>query len=96
VVTSDVAAARAKAIQQMAFYEQVPSYQRVIALEGAMRAGELAVIGDEETVADEVRRYFDAGATEVVFSQTDLTGLADQTRTWKLLGELAASRSTLS
>jgi alkanesulfonate monooxygenase SsuD/methylene tetrahydromethanopterin reductase-like flavin-dependent oxidoreductase (luciferase family) len=94
VVTADVAATREKAIEQMAFYEQVPSYERVIALEGATRAGELAVIGDEETVAAEIRRYFDAGATEVVFSQTDLAGTADQLRTWKLLGELAASRST--
>jgi F420-dependent oxidoreductase-like protein len=89
VVTSDVEGTREKAVERMAFYEQIPSYQRTIALEGATRAGELTVIGDEETVAAEVRRYFDAGATEVVVTQADLNGEADQLRTWRLVGELA-------
>ncbi|MDQ0378434.1 TIGR03564 family F420-dependent LLM class oxidoreductase [Amycolatopsis thermophila] len=90
VVTSDVERVRANAVEQLAFYERIPSYQRVIGLEGASRAGELAVIGDEETVAAAVRRYFDAGATEVVFTQTDLGSADDQRRTWKLLGELSS------
>ena len=85
VVTSDVDSAREKVVRQMAFYEQVPSYQRIIGLEGATRAAELAVIGDEETVAAQVKRYFDAGATEVVFTTTDLAGDADQLRTRKVL-----------
>ncbi len=89
VVTSDVEQVRANAVEQLAFYERIPSYQRVIGLEGASRAGELAVVGDEETVAAEVRRYFDAGATEVVFTQTDLGSAEDQRRTWRLLGELS-------
>lgn len=89
VVTADEDTARRNAVEQMAFYEQVPSYQRVIELEGATRAGELAITGDEEKVAAQVRRYFDAGATEVVFTQTDLVGELDQLRTWRLGGELA-------
>ncbi|MEV0763415.1 TIGR03564 family F420-dependent LLM class oxidoreductase [Nocardia sp. NPDC050435] len=93
VVTSDVEAARARAIEQLAFYEQVPSYRRVIELEGARRAGELAVVGDEETVAAAIRRYYDAGATEVVLTSTDLTGPADQQRTWQLLGDLTSGRT---
>ncbi|NYI88686.1 F420-dependent oxidoreductase-like protein [Amycolatopsis endophytica] len=87
-VTNDVERVRANAVEQLAFYEGIPSYQRVIGLEGATRAGELAVIGDEETVAAQVRRYFDAGATEVVFIQTDLGGAEDQRRTWEFLGGL--------
>ncbi|MFC9897234.1 TIGR03564 family F420-dependent LLM class oxidoreductase [Nocardia sp. NPDC127579] len=93
VVTADVENVRARAVEQLAFYEQVPSYRRVIELEGARRAAELAVIGDEETVAAAVGRYYDAGATEVVFTTTDLAGADDQQRTWKLLGELAAQRN---
>ncbi|MFJ4655725.1 TIGR03564 family F420-dependent LLM class oxidoreductase [Nocardia sp. NPDC088792] len=89
VVTADVEATRAKAVEQLAFYEQIPSYRRVLELEGATRAADLAVIGDEETVAAAIRRYYDAGATEVVLSATDLAGPADQIRTWKLLGELS-------
>ncbi|MGW0252042.1 TIGR03564 family F420-dependent LLM class oxidoreductase [Nocardia goodfellowii] len=93
VVTSDIEGARAEAVEQLAFYEQVPSYRRVIELEGAQRAADLAIIGDEETVAAGIQRYYDAGATEIVLTATDLAGAEDQQRTWKLLGELAAQRS---
>ncbi|KUN09577.1 LLM class F420-dependent oxidoreductase [Streptomyces yokosukanensis] len=89
VVTADVEAVRRTATDALSFYEQFPSYRRVIEQSGATRAADLAVVGDEETVAAEVRRYRDAGATEVVFTSTDLGGEADQRRTWKLLGELA-------
>ncbi|MGW1075053.1 LLM class F420-dependent oxidoreductase [Streptomyces sp. NPDC002537] len=89
VVTDDVDSVRAKFAEQLAFYEQIPSYARVIELSGGKRAADVAVIGDEETVAAEVRRYRDAGATEVVFSGTDIAGDADRHRTWNLLGELA-------
>ncbi|MFD4545811.1 LLM class F420-dependent oxidoreductase [Streptomyces sp. NPDC058466] len=89
VVTDDVDAVRAKATEQLAFYEQIPSYARAIELSGGRRASDLAVIGDEKTVAAEVRRYRDAGATEVVFSGTEIAGDTDRRRTWALLGELA-------
>ncbi|MFF3263564.1 LLM class F420-dependent oxidoreductase [Streptomyces sp. NPDC002932] len=89
VVTSDPDAARATATEQLAFYEQIPSYARAVELSGGKRAADVAVIGDERTVAAEVQRYRDAGATEVVFSGTDLAGETDRQRTWALLGELA-------
>ncbi|UGT54644.1 TIGR03564 family F420-dependent LLM class oxidoreductase [Nocardia asteroides] len=88
VVTSDLTAARAAAEANTAFYDTIPSYQRVIALSGVDRAADLVVLGDEETVAARVAEYFAAGATDVVFSQTDLTTPEDQRRTWALLGEL--------
>ncbi|MGW4490718.1 LLM class F420-dependent oxidoreductase [Streptomyces sp. NPDC004376] len=90
VVTDDVEAVRRKATEYLAFYEQIPSYARVLELSGARRASDVAVIGDEKTVAAEVRRYRDAGATEVVFSGTEIAGDEDRRRTWTLLGELAA------
>ncbi|MFG3252256.1 TIGR03564 family F420-dependent LLM class oxidoreductase [Streptomyces sp. NPDC048172] len=92
VVTSGagVEAAREAAATQTAFYDRIPSYQRVIALEGASKAAELVVVGDEEKVAAEARRYAEAGATEIVFTQTDLTGDEARLRTWRLAGELAA------
>jgi alkanesulfonate monooxygenase SsuD/methylene tetrahydromethanopterin reductase-like flavin-dependent oxidoreductase (luciferase family) len=86
VVTDDVAAAREKAGEQLAFYEQFPSYARVIELSGGRRAVDIATIGDESAVAAEIRRYRDAGATEVVFTTTDITGDADRRRTWEVLG----------
>lgn len=89
VVTDDADAVRAKAAEQLAFYEQFPSNARAIELSGGKRAADVAVIGDERIVADEVRRYRDAGATEVVFSGTDIAGDTDRRRTWDLLGRLA-------
>ncbi|MFF1464472.1 LLM class F420-dependent oxidoreductase [Streptomyces sp. NPDC058330] len=89
VVTDDVDAVREKVTEQLAFYEQIPSYARVIELSGGRRAADVAVIGDERRIADEVRRYRDAGATEVVFSGTEVAGDADRRRTWDVLGALA-------
>lgn len=89
VVTADAETARSAALRHLAFYEQIPSYRRVLDLEGVARAADLALIGDEETVAAGIRRYFDAGATEVVLTATDLTGQPDHRRTIALLGELA-------
>lgn len=89
VVTADVEGVRAAAAAATTFYDRIPSYQRVIEQSGASKAVELVTIGDEETVADEVARYFDAGATEVVFTQTTLSTEEDRRRTWRLLGELA-------
>ncbi|OPF81016.1 LLM class F420-dependent oxidoreductase [Streptomyces antioxidans] len=89
VVTDDADAVRDTVAEQLAFYERIPSYARVIGLSGGTRAVDVSVIGDEGTVAAEVRRYRDAGATEVVFSGTEAAGADARRRTWALLGELA-------
>lgn len=91
VVTAEVARVREVAARELAFYESIPSYRRVIELGGAERAGELAVVGDEETVAAELRRYRNAGATEIVLNQTSMGGEAARRRTWRLAGELTAA-----
>jgi F420-dependent oxidoreductase-like protein len=90
VVSAAPERARTVAARTMAFYDRVPSYQRVLAWEGVPHAADLLVTGDEGTVAAEIQRYFDAGATEVILSQTDLEGDDARLRTWKLAGELAA------
>ena len=51
VITDNPDDVRASAAAQMGFYDAVPSYARVIAEEGADHAADLALIGDEETVA---------------------------------------------
>jgi alkanesulfonate monooxygenase SsuD/methylene tetrahydromethanopterin reductase-like flavin-dependent oxidoreductase (luciferase family) len=65
VVTGKVEQVIAPATRQLAFYETIPSHQRVLTWEGADRAAELVVAGDEDTVAAGLRRYLDAGATEI-------------------------------
>ncbi len=88
MVTDDVDAVRAKATENLAFYEQIPSYARVIELSGGRRPRPGGDRRREDRRA-EVRRYRDAGATEVVFSATEIAGEDDRRRTWRLLGELA-------
>ncbi|UED83611.1 TIGR03564 family F420-dependent LLM class oxidoreductase [Streptomyces profundus] len=91
VVTAEVARVREVATQELAFYESIPSYRRALDLSGADRAGELALVGDEETVAAGIRRYRNAGATEVILTQTGMGGEAARRRTWRLAGELSGA-----
>ncbi len=89
VVTSEPERVRALAIEDMAFYESIPSYRKVLDAEGVQHTGELAIIGDEQHVTAQLQRYFDAGATEVFASHTELGGPQDEARTLALLGELS-------
>lgn len=68
LVTDDADAGRAWAAEQLAFYETIPSYQKVIAREGVAGVAELAAIGTVDEVTRRLRRYLDAGATDVVVS----------------------------
>lgn len=88
-VASDPDEVRARAYRVMAFYEAIPSYRAVLDREGVARAADLALIGTAAEVADGLRRYADAGATEIVLAQTGLVSADDQRRTYELLGSLA-------
>ncbi|MEV5715093.1 TIGR03564 family F420-dependent LLM class oxidoreductase [Amycolatopsis mediterranei] len=85
VVTDDPDAVRALAVEQMAFYGQIPSYRRILDAEGVDHAAELALIGDEKTVARGIQRYYDAGATDVVLTQTGIRSTEERLRTWAAL-----------
>ncbi|MFF8596284.1 LLM class F420-dependent oxidoreductase [Streptomyces sp. NPDC015220] len=89
VVTGEPDRVRATAHEALTFYQQIPSYARVIEQSGAAHPVELAAIGDAKHLAETVRRYRDAGATEVVVSGSELGGRDDRLRTWEALGELA-------
>jgi hypothetical protein len=52
---------------------------------------DLALVGDEDTVADGLRRYAGAGATEIVLTAHQMLDPATQTRTRKLVGALASA-----
>jgi F420-dependent oxidoreductase-like protein len=93
VVTDKPDEARLLAYEQLGFYETIPSYRRMLDLEGVERAGDVFVIGDEEHVAAQLRRYVDAGVTEITLSQTNLLGDAAELRTWRLGGELGRTFS---
>lgn len=84
VVTDDVDAVRQIAAVHLGFYSSIPSYRRVLAAEGVAHPAELALVGDEKTVEAGIRRYFDAGATEVVLNQSGIRSSRERLRTWAL------------
>lgn len=68
LVDDDADAARDAAAQQLAFYETIPSYQKVIAREQVSSVAELAAVGSPAQVRAQLQRYLDAGATDVALS----------------------------
>ncbi|BBZ30353.1 LLM class F420-dependent oxidoreductase [Mycolicibacterium madagascariense] len=86
VVSDDEDDARRIATEELAFYESIPSYATVIARENASSAGELAAVGPAAAVREQLRRYLDAGATDLVLSPMR-SNTADPRRLW----EIAAS-----
>jgi alkanesulfonate monooxygenase SsuD/methylene tetrahydromethanopterin reductase-like flavin-dependent oxidoreductase (luciferase family) len=89
VVTDDVAEVRARLAERGAFYATIPSYRAVLEREGLTDPAALNVVGDEDTLAAAVARYRDAGATEIVLTQTAAGGEASRRRTWAAAGALA-------
>src|SRR3954463_8438170 len=71
LVSDDVDSARNFAAEQLAFYAKIPSYEKVIAREGVDTVADLAVVGPAESVTRQLRRYLNAGATDVVLSALD-------------------------
>jgi F420-dependent oxidoreductase-like protein len=86
VVSDDVDAAKALAAEELAFYANIPSYAKVIEREGLEQAGELAAVGPADAVRTQLRRYLDAGATDLVLSP-----LRSSSADPELLWEIAAS-----
>lgn len=83
LVTDDPDAAFDQLSTATALYDTIPSYRRVLDLGGHTRAAELGLIGDARHVADGLRRYFDAGATEIILTQTATMGPDAEKRTWE-------------
>lgn len=67
-VHDDKDQATARAVQIFKGYGMLPNYRRQLDAEGIGEAGEIAVVGDEQDVEAQLRRFFDAGATEVIAS----------------------------
>lgn len=63
-VTSDSDAARSAISEAFAMYNTLPSYQRVIQGSGADDPAGVAIVGSEEEVERELRRWRDVGVTD--------------------------------
>ncbi len=89
-VTSDPEAARDRAGRVFSTYGQLPSYRAMLDREGASGPADVAIVGGEDEVAEQVRRIEEAGATEfcfVAFGKPD-----EVSSTQALAGELAKTR----
>ena len=63
-ITEDPAAARELAAKLFAVYGTLPSYRAMLDREGAETPGDIAIVGDEDTVAKQVAALADAGVTD--------------------------------
>ena len=88
-VTADADAARQAANKAFAVYGQLPSYRAMLDKEGAAQPGDVAIVGDEDTVRAGIQRVFDAGGTE--FSAAVFGSREEVDRTRGLLKKLATS-----
>lgn len=88
-VTSDPGGARERIAQQFGIAGQVPEYRAVLDREGAGGPQDVAITGDEETIARQLGRLADAGATGLMASPFGTP--EEQVRTTGVLAELARS-----
>jgi F420-dependent oxidoreductase-like protein len=88
LVTDDADAGRNFAVEQLKFYETIPSYQKVIAREGVDIVAELAAVGPADSVARQLKSYLDAGATDVVLSPLDRSETAERESIWAVAASL--------
>jgi F420-dependent oxidoreductase-like protein len=84
-VTTDVDRAREAANRTFAMYGQLPSYRAMLDREGAEGPAQVAIVGDEQSVADQIAGMAAAGATD--FSAVPF-GSSDEIR--QTLGLMAA------
>lgn len=83
-VTDDPAPARAFIAEILAIYAELPSYRRVLDIEGVHGLGELALVGSADEVSARLGAIAEAGATD--FTAVPMGGTPD---------EVAATRQVL-
>jgi 5,10-methylenetetrahydromethanopterin reductase len=87
-VTSDVPGLRERINQSLGRYGTLPSYRAMLDLEGAEAPGDVAVLGDEAAVRDQLGALAEAGATD--FMASPVGSRDERQRTQALLASLAA------
>lgn len=64
VLTTNIDAAREKIAQDLVIYGQLPSYRAMLDREGVEGPADIAIVGDENTLRGEIKRFEDAGVTD--------------------------------
>lgn len=81
--------ARQRAAKTFEVYGQLPSYRAMLDREGAGGPADVALVGDEASVAAQIKRIFDGGATE--FLAAPFGSTEERTTTVDVLADLARS-----
>ncbi|MEX0682828.1 MAG: LLM class F420-dependent oxidoreductase [Dehalococcoidia bacterium] len=89
-VTDDPDAAREKAAAMFMIYGTLPNYQRVLGIEGAAGPKDIAIVGNEAQVEQQIRDVASAGATDLLAASFPVDADAKQSlaRTRALLKSL--------
>jgi 5,10-methylenetetrahydromethanopterin reductase len=85
-VTDDPSAARAEAEKVFAIYGTLPSYRAMLDREGAAGPGDIALVGDEDTVRKGIGLYAEAGVTDL-----NVAPFGDLERTTALIQSLLSA-----
>jgi len=90
-VTDDPEQARVNASKAFAIYGQLPSYRAMLDKEGAAGPGDVAVVGDEDSVAEQIKALAEAGVTDFVTGEYARGDDGPRTRAFlrQLISELA-------
>jgi F420-dependent oxidoreductase-like protein len=64
VLTTNIEHARETIGKNLVMYGQLPSYRAMLDLEGVKGPQDIAIIGDENTLRGEIKRFEDAGVTD--------------------------------
>ena len=89
-VTDDPDSARSRAAKVFEIYGQLPSYRSMLDREGAAGPADVAIVGDEDSVASQIRALADYGVTDFVAAEY-ATG-TERARTRALLKTLNAGQ----
>jgi 5,10-methylenetetrahydromethanopterin reductase len=93
-VTDDEAAARARAAKVFSVYDTLPSYKAMLDKEGAAGPGDVAIVGDEAAVRQQIEALAGIGVTDFVAGE--FAKGEDAPRTRALLRVLATGGSVAS
>jgi 5,10-methylenetetrahydromethanopterin reductase len=85
-VTNDPDGAREKAAAEFQVYGYLPSYRAMLDKEGAHGPADVAIVGDEATVAKQLQRIADIGVTD--FAAAEFGSKEDRARTREVLRSL--------
>jgi F420-dependent oxidoreductase-like protein len=89
-VTDDVAEARSRAGQQFYNYSQMANYRQLLDIEGVAGPGDIAIVGNEAEVKQQLRHLAGIGVTDFagIIFPVGADPAASKTRTWELLKRL--------